>query len=150
MIFYGWGKDLKQIAYAGVEKCPNCKNFGHFSLCENSSYASLYFVTVAKWNKKYFLMCELCQKGCEIDAAGKDELLRMTIAIPPKEHVAEIWNRLEIAYTDAEAMPGDHTKAFAYTLNAALMQLKSAYSENHVAYVANRYAQWLKDDDGPQ
>ena len=149
MIFYGWGKDLKQIAYAGIEKCPNCKNFGHFWLCENSSYASLYFVTVAKWNKKYFLMCELCQKGCEIDNAAKDELLRTTIAIPTKGQVVDIWNRLDKAYSDAVALPGNHGEAVLHYVNIAIEQMKSTYSSNHISYVASRYGDCLEDDDPP-
>ena len=54
MIIYGWGKDIKKIAYAGISRCLNCGNFSHFWVCEQASYASLYFVKLVKWNKHGF------------------------------------------------------------------------------------------------
>lgn len=149
MIFYGWGKDLKQIAYVGIEKCRNCKNFGHFWLCENSSYASLYFVTVARWSKKYFLMCELCQRGFEIDKTAKDDLLRTTVSLPTRSQVEEIWNRLDKAYSEAVTSAGEQGDLIFRNVDEAVQQLSVRHSRMHISYVSNRYADWLGDDDPP-
>jgi hypothetical protein len=101
MIIYGWGKDLKQVAYAGIEKCPNCKNYGHFWICEHSSHAKLYFIKVAKWNKKLLYMCQTCERGWEIEESAKEDAIKRTIALPTGEQALQMWTRLDSAVNDA-------------------------------------------------
>src|SRR4051812_17695799 len=95
MIIYGWGKDLRKLAYAGIEKCPNCGAVAHFWLCERANNASLYFLKIAKWNRQFLLMCQSCENGWEILPELRDETLRRTLALPSPEECEEIFGYLE-------------------------------------------------------
>lgn len=154
MIIFGWGKDLKQVAYAGIEKCPNCKNYTNFWICEHSSNATLYFVKVAKWKKKLLYMCETCDRGWEIEEAAKEETIRRTIGLPTREHSVEIWSRLVSAIHAAQT-PADeqrHEEILRLVENAIITtvdELKSTYLEHDVDYVAARFIAYLQDPDAP-
>lgn len=65
-ILFGWGKGVKQLGGGFIQVCQNCGNTHQFVVAEVSRKASLYFVTVAKWNHRYFYVCPLCSNGFEI------------------------------------------------------------------------------------
>jgi len=155
MIIYGWGKDLKQVAYAGVEKCPNCKNYGHFWICEHSSHATLYFIKVAKWNKKVLYMCEICKQGWEIEEAAKEDAIKRTIGLPTGDQCLQIWTRLESAVNAALTGGGEKGKEETVQLirnaiTATAKELKATYQDDQVGYVAGRFIAYLSDQDRPQ
>jgi hypothetical protein len=52
-IFFGWGKGAKQLGEGFIHLCNNCHNVRRFVVVEVSRKASLYFVTVAKWNREW-------------------------------------------------------------------------------------------------
>jgi hypothetical protein len=152
MIIYGWGKDLKQVAYAGIDKCPNCKNYGHFWLCEHSSHASLYFIKVVRWNKKLLYMCQTCERGWEIDEKAGNEAIERTIRLPSPEQCVTMWTRLDTAVSRAVDYPIAVGGQSAITpLSAAIgktiEELKTEYQHDHVGYIANRYIAFLQDPD---
>jgi len=45
-VVFGWGKKGKFIGYVGIDKCPNCKNYVHFSIYEYSNRVNIYFVPI--------------------------------------------------------------------------------------------------------
>lgn len=65
-VLFGWGKKGKPIGYVGIDKCPNCKNYVHFSIYEYSNRINVYFVPVVKFNKKYYLVCPVCDAAYEL------------------------------------------------------------------------------------
>ena len=67
MILFGYRKGGKRIAYVGFHDCNNCHNLTNFYLYETSFRPTLYFVPIAKFNVKYFMMCSICEGGIEID-----------------------------------------------------------------------------------
>lgn len=71
-IIFGWGKKGKNIGYVGIEKCPNCKNYVHFSIYEYSNRINVYFISVAKFNKKHYLVCPVCDAAYELTNDIKD------------------------------------------------------------------------------
>jgi len=154
MIIYGWGKDLKQVAYAGIEKCPNCKNYGHFWICEHSSHAKLYFIKVAKWNKKLLYMCQTCERGWEIEESAKEDAIKRTIALPTGEQALQMWTRLNSAVNDALTGVGDGqeetVRLITNVIIATVKEFKNTYQEDHVGYVAGRFIAHLQDQDRPQ
>jgi hypothetical protein len=154
MIIYGWGKDLKQVAYAGIEKCPNCKNYGHFWICEHSSHAKLYFIKVAKWNKKLLYMCETCERGWEIEETAKEDAIKRTIALPTGEQALQMWTRLNSAVNNAltgagELAQEETVRLIINVITETVKELKATYQEDHVGYVAGRFIAYLQDQDRP-
>lgn len=155
MIIYGWGKGLKHVAYAGIEKCPHCKNFGHFWVCEHSSHATLYFFKVAKWNKKLVCMCETCEHGWEIEPAHQADVLKRTIGLPTGEQCTQIWARLNGAVNQALTTGGERgseetVRLISQAIAETVQALNAQYQEDHVAYVASRFVAYLQDPDRPQ
>jgi len=155
MIIYGWGKDVKQVAYAGIEKCPHCKNHGHFWICEHSSHATLYFIKVAKWSKKLLYMCATCERGWELDESVREEAIKRTIGLPTEEQCLQMWSRLDSAsskaLTASREMANDQTiQMLGDAIAATVEELKAMHQEDHVTYVAGRFVAFLRDQDRPR
>lgn len=94
-IFFGWGKKGKVVGYLGIEKCPNCKNYSHFKLYEYANNFNLYFIPVAKWNKKLYLVCSSCDVAWELDNELKEEMLDRALRGPSQDIVNKIWDRVD-------------------------------------------------------
>lgn len=90
-IIFGWGKKGKPIGYVGIDKCPNCKNYVHFSIYEYSNRVNLYFVPVAKFNKKSYLVCPVCEAGYELDGELKDYYFNEMFSSMNPEDTQEIF-----------------------------------------------------------
>jgi tetratricopeptide (TPR) repeat protein len=152
-IIAGWGKDAKVIAYLGIRKCPNCRNCDHWQLYEVQKKVTAFFIPVAKWGSKYYMVCNVCQASYEIDAAQKEQLLRESLEIPPLETVVACWEALDNTVLQAAEGPGDDpAKLLEDADNALLMaaeQLENHYPKPHVEYVCAVYAASLLDDDKP-
>lgn len=145
MIVAGWGKGSKKLAYLGIAKCGNCKNWVHFNLFEVANKVSVYFVPVAKFNKKYYMVCGVCNAAIEISAEQKDEALKASLALPGSDTVQVIWDGLGDAFKTAAAA-ADPGKA----IDDAIDDLKTIYPGDHVDYVTQTYVKWLKDEDRPK
>jgi transcription elongation factor Elf1 len=66
MIIFGWGNGAKRLGDGFLQTCENCHNTQQFVVAEMSRRASLYFITVAKWSKRYYYVCPVCAYGFEI------------------------------------------------------------------------------------
>lgn len=95
LFLFGWGKNAKIIAYLGIIKCGHCKNYSHFHLYETYNNIKLYFVPVAKFNKKYIMACDTCQAGIELNENQRLKILQESINIPPKEEYIKLWNIID-------------------------------------------------------
>lgn len=76
MVFVGYKNDVKDIMYVGVRECQHCGNNSHFYITETSFQPRLYFISIAKLNKKYFLKCATCERGVELDKTKVEKLLK--------------------------------------------------------------------------
>lgn len=146
MLIVGWGKRGKQVAYLGIEKCPNCRNWAHINMQELSSQVRLYFVPVAKFNKKHYAVCGVCDAAWEIDASDVPRLLRESVSIPSSEQAAVIWNRID-------ALMRQHSDDLAefpeQGLNLLRKQLQREFSESWADYVFKRRLAAMVDTDRP-
>lgn len=71
-VIFGWGKKGKVIGYVGIDKCPNCKNYVHFSVYEYANNVNVYFISVAKFNRKNYLVCPVCDTAYELTGNLKE------------------------------------------------------------------------------
>ena len=150
ILLAGWGKDAKEIAYLGVLKCPNCKNHSHFYLLEISSKATLYFIPVAKFNKKSYLACEICNQFWEINEKTKSEMLIENIKNPSKELFIKIWEEVDSIinnhFSDKEVTPEELGKL----IEQIPEKLKGTFTERHIEVVLSTYIEYLADTDKPR
>ena len=99
MLIGGWGKKSKKIADAGLLKCKNCNNTAVFDVRELANTASLYFVPIAKWNKKNYLVCSICGAGYELSEEDSVKLMQEIASLPSNNTSIEIWNRIDILFS---------------------------------------------------
>lgn len=95
LFLFGWGKDVKKISYLGMDYCENCKNISHFYMYEMSKKVDVYFIPVARFHKKYFVACDICKYGNEVNNEEKNELIMRFISIPSKERTEAIWRYVD-------------------------------------------------------
>jgi len=145
-ILIGWGKDTKSLAYLGIARCSNCRNYDHLYLCETSSKVTLFFVPILKWGKKYFKVCNVCDARQEISEAKKTALLaesrgaRANAKIPSCKQAASIWQTLD----STVAGYGVNGPGLESQLGKVVARLEERYSEKHVKYVVSVYMDCLQ------
>jgi len=142
VIFFGWGKKAKRLANGGIDKCPNCGNVSPFGLYKISSSVSLYFVPVAKFATKHYLVCSTCEAGFELDEEKRIAVLRASADLPTSDDMIAIWNAI-----DAIALDMLEGSAPAQTVVDAAQSLKTKYEAADVDYVLGVYCDADLDDE---
>lgn len=160
MILVGWGKKAKQLAFTGIEKCRNCKNWCRFDLYEMSRRVTLYFVPVAKWGKTYYVVCHTCQAGFEVGEPEAQELLRKSVGLPDalntemlfltlvqNERFVRDACRKEHGASDAEVR---QIVRGQFDIGKYTALYRGRYRDDEIAYALSVFATYLHDDDLPR
>ena len=142
MIIAGWGKKAKKLADAGLYKCENCNNITTFELKELANYASAYFIKIAKWKKKYYLICSICDAGYELTEDAKNEILKISIEIPSNFEIINIWKDVDALCSNYLNKGNDIEEWPKYAIHE--MQNKE-YSKSSIEYVLTYFNQYLID-----
>ena len=146
-VFIGWGKKGKQVGYAGVEKCPHCRNWSHFTIREVSNRVRLYFVPVAKFNTKRYLVCGTCDTAWEIEPTKAKATLAASAALPAPQTVLA-------AFTRCQQMVLTHVKDIGEYPEESMTlirdQLGKEFGTSCAAYVLPRACASLVDEDRPK
>ncbi len=71
MIIVGAGDKVKIQGESGLYKCPHCNNECQFNVTEVAKNFHIFWITVARFSKKYYLTCGICNYGYELQ---KEEL----------------------------------------------------------------------------
>lgn len=154
MIIAGWGKKGKEIAYFGYMKCEHCKNHSEHRLFEIANRVTLYFIPVAKFNYHYYLVCEICDMGREIDKDRKDEALRLTLHIPDSMNFRWLWreldNELNNSITDIADQKITPSELFDHVKEKYMRRFEGHFPTNQLEYVYNRFVLRVTEDDGPK
>jgi len=66
VIIVGVGNNMVKLGDAGYYKCPRCHNECPFCVMEISKKFDVFWIPVAKWDKRYYLTCTICSYGYEI------------------------------------------------------------------------------------
>lgn len=131
-IFFGWGQNSKKIADLGLKECENCHNIVGFELREVSKTAKLYFVPIAKWEKKYFIVCPICEAGYEVNEFKKNKVIQETISLPDNETSINIWNELSELVTSDFQEFSKKKDIYDYVKKELS---KKGYDEDDILYV---------------
>ena len=71
MFIFGWDGNCKILGSIGLSECDNCNNVSEWQIIESCKRATLYFVPVIKWNKKYLCVCSVCSYGYDLETREK-------------------------------------------------------------------------------
>ena len=132
MIILGWGKRSKKIIDIGLLRCSNCNNIAGFELRELSNRVSLYFVSVAKWKKRIYMVCPVCDAGFELDEGQKNEIINESINLPDNEKSLTIWDYIVNAFNNFE---GDYTKIDNFLKEIYNDLVNIGYKKDDIMYV---------------
>lgn len=90
MIIFGWGGNCKVLGEVGLVECPNCHNTSPWKIVETSKRVTLYFVPVAKWQRRYFCICPVCDCGTELaNREQAQDILLEALQQREKSRIAE-------------------------------------------------------------
>jgi len=71
-IVFGWGHQSRKDFGATLElNCPNCNNDSWWHLSQYKAWFTLFFIPIIPYESKYFMHCNICSSGIEIE---KDKL----------------------------------------------------------------------------
>lgn len=150
ILIAGWGKNAKEVAYLGVLKCDNCKNHSHFSLYEVANKVTVYFIPVARFNKKNIIGCSICECGWEIDETSKQQLLRENMGTPSKEIFISIWDEISDEINERLYGKDDSSIDLESVIEEISTKLKRTYTGRHVETVMMRFLGCAMDTDKPE
>ena len=67
MVFVaGWGEHGRILGKSLPKLCSHCNNENPHNVVEQNKKITLFFVPVAKWEYKYYLLCPICSRGYEL------------------------------------------------------------------------------------
>jgi len=141
MIIGGWGKKSKKVADAGLLKCKNCNNTAAFEVRELANTASLYFIPVAKWNKKTYLVCPICEAGYELSEDDTKKLMQEIASLPSNDISTEIWNKIDSLFVGFMK----ENKNLEEWNDFVKGELSKTYKKDDTEYVLSCYNQSLVD-----
>lgn len=149
----GIGKKGKQVGYIGVDKCPNCKNYVHFRLYEYSDTINAYFIPIAKFNKKTFLVCPVCETAWELSNDIKDKMLEKSINSLSPETTQVIWGKaskiVKEYVTEYIEMYGDD--GYQRLIEKCAGEInKEIDDKTYIQEIVEKYLQFYLDDDRPK
>ena len=75
----------KKITNIYSKDCSICHNNVVFELVEVAKKFTMYWIPMAKWNKKYYINCPICEHGKEISEQEAQELIKQFIR--PKDNL---------------------------------------------------------------
>jgi len=151
-IIFGWGKKGKQVGYIGIDKCPNCRNYTHLFLYEYANNINIYFVPVAKFNKKLYLVCSTCDAAWELTEELKKEMLEVSITTLDVATTTYIWNEIIRFFDDnqEEYMKKYDINALTALYNDCIDKIEEDVGDrDYVSRVARKVLQSMGDDDTP-
>ena len=149
MIVVGWGKKGNKVGYVGINKCPKCKNYAHFSLYELVSNVKLYFVTVAKFNKKRYMVCEVCDTGYELN---EDQFLAFTqesLNNFDRATTDQVWDYIADRFSElTEQIDTSDPDRYENIYSTILNEITNIYgNEENATKIMAKYFECLLDDD---
>lgn len=57
---FGYGVKQKQLGAGEVRTCPRCHNTTQWARMQEYKEFSLFFIPVARWNRREFDVCTIC------------------------------------------------------------------------------------------
>ena len=154
-IVFGWGKKGKEIGYVGIDKCPNCKHYVHFSIYEYSNRVNVYFVPVVKFNKKHYLVCHVCDAAYELTGDLKDHYFEEMYNSMDSEISQDIFSTsLEIISNNFEKLLENNELEIEEKVNSLIdmcvKKLNRKYhNKEYIDKVARMALKCILDNDKP-
>jgi len=141
-ILFGWGKNSKQLAYIGIHKCPACKNYTHFYVREIANNIRIYFIPVARFNKKRYMVCHKCSNGWELDDENSNNLIVLNMNNPSVDQTEHLWEEIAIGMQGYQKDPSEKY------IDNLLERLGYKYhNQDYVNNLFGKFIDFIQDED---
>jgi ribosomal protein L40E len=142
MVFiWGSGQQFRRIADVGIIKCRNCNNYSTFEIRELAKKFELYFIPVARWDKRYYLVCNACEAAYGLEKERMDTILSEVAGMPDNKTSQDIWNKMDVYIADL-IRKGD----FENWGDRVISEIKKlGFHEDEVKHVFSIYYQFLSE-----
>ena len=80
-VLFNWGEEAEDLGPAIPVECPNCNNRAYLRLIHARKKAGVFFLTLAKFNSRYALVCEVCHHGFALSGREIDIAKALTTAV---------------------------------------------------------------------
>lgn len=154
MLIVGWQKTAKEVGYAGINKCNNCKNYSHFKVYELATEPTVYWAPIFKIKSRILVACGLCNASMEIDPQKRKEFLESLNGIPPIYAFEAIWLQLKEQFN---LVINNYRPEIGLYQESAIMAVESfrdrmarEYDSERGRYVLERFIQYVIDPDKPR
>lgn len=152
-ILFGWGKKGKEVGYIGIDKCPNCKNYAHLKLYEYANNVNVYFVPIAKFNKKIYLVCPICDAAYELNDDLKSSFLETSLNTLDMNTTDYIWEETKkIVSKNFEKYFEEYKDDWAKKIleKCAKDISKEVDDKDYIKRVSFKYLEAFVDQDRPK
>lgn len=65
---FGVQSKAKTIKTDAGAVCPICEAYDRYDVVKVFDYFHIFFITVWKWNNRYFIQTRCCQRRCSLDS----------------------------------------------------------------------------------
>lgn len=149
MILLGWGQESTKVCDAGIMKCDHCNNYATSEIREIARKTSLYFIPVAKWDRKYYLVCDICQHGLELNLETKNKILQEMQSLPKNSTSTIMWNAMHnIAALEIRKLrdyKGDsYAEQILINMKSKLLEINA--KEKDINYLLPLYFKYLIEE----
>ncbi len=74
---FGWGnRYTKDFGETILQECSICSSQNHFKLLRATDWFDIFFIPVFPYSTKYYLICNHCENGIELEDDDQIETLK--------------------------------------------------------------------------
>lgn len=102
MLLFNWGSKGKKVCDGGIHFCTNCNHVNTMEIQVIEKNIGLFFVPVAKWDKKFYLMCNRCTARFPLLDNKVSEFIRLATDGPSNELAIKIYNEIDKVFIEGK------------------------------------------------
>lgn len=129
-----WGEKSKKVCDASISNCSNCNHLATFEIRSCEKTAGIFFISMAKWDKKYYFVCQKCSAGFPILEDKIDESLKLFTEAPSHDLSMEIYKELKYLFILGKYLSSEE-KLLTYSDDAVNILKEKGYRENDIRYI---------------
>lgn len=131
MFLLNWGSKGKRVCSGGIHFCDNCKHITTTEVRVIEKSVGLFFVPVARWDKKFYLVCNVCSAGVPILSEKTGEFIRLVTSGPSDALALKICDRVLHIFVEGDYMSSEEKLNSFPEVTTTLLE-KEGYKKEHI------------------
>lgn len=140
MLILSWAEKTKKVIDTTLDFCSICKRATPFEVRYEKKTAGAFFVSLASWDKKYYLVCGRCSNGFLIKQDKVDFALIKYSEAPDQLLATEIFKKIEKFFINGDYLKSLDFKSFNREITD---NLKEEYNKKDLDFVLEVFNKML-------